>query len=171
MFLNRIQDSFDKSSRLIVVQSLALSIINYCCRIWGMTTKEQLERVQKVQNFAAKIAHGGARKYDHVTPIFKNLEWISMENKINFDISIFIYKVLNHLLPNWLFNLPLVGQVQGRPSRQSNKLAIKRTTTDLGARAITIRGPRLWNKIPPEIINSSSIQVFKERLRKYYLRL
>ena len=169
--LNHIQDSFDKSSRLIVVQSLALSIINYCCRIWGMTTKEQLERVQKVQNFAAKIAYGGARKYDHVTPIFKNLEWINMENKINFDICIFIYKALNHLLPDWLFYFPLVSQVQGRPSRQSNKLAIKRTTTDLGAKAITVRGPRLWNRIPPEIINSPSIQVFKQKLRKYYLRL
>ena len=33
MFLNRIQDSFDKSSRLIVVQCLALSIMNYCCRV------------------------------------------------------------------------------------------------------------------------------------------
>ena len=94
-----------------------------------------------------------------------------MENKINFDICIFIYKALNHLLPDWLFYFPLVSQVQGRPSRQSNKLAIKRTTTDLGAKAITVRGPRLWNRIPPEIINSPSIQVFKEKLRKYYLRL
>ena len=71
LFLNRIKDRFDKMTRVIIVQALAISIINYCSRIWGMTTKEQLDNVQKVQNFAAKIAYGGARKYDQVTQILK----------------------------------------------------------------------------------------------------
>ena len=48
LFLNRIQDKFDRTSRMIVIQSLALSIINYCNKVWGMTTREQLERVQKI---------------------------------------------------------------------------------------------------------------------------
>ena len=54
--LNRINDRLDCDTRLIAVQSLALSIINYCLKVWGMTTKEQLDRVQKVQNFAARVA-------------------------------------------------------------------------------------------------------------------
>ena len=170
MFLNRIQDSFDKSSRLIVIQSLALSILNYCCRVWGMTTKEQLERVQKVQNFAAKIAYGGTRKYDHVTPILKKLQWIKIENKINFDICVFMYKSLNHLLPEWLFEFPSVGVAQVRPTRQSNNLIVKRTTTDLGARALSVRGPRVWNEIPLDVKSSTSIQLFKENLKKHFLR-
>ena len=78
IFLNRIEDKFDKVTRVIVVQSLSLSIVNYCSRIWGMTTKEKLDRIQKVQNFAAKIACGGAKKYDHVTPILKELEWMNI---------------------------------------------------------------------------------------------
>ena len=170
MFLNRIQDSFDKSSCLIVIQSLALSILNYCCRVWGMTTKEQLERVQKVQNFAAKIAYGGTRKYDHVTPILKKLQWIKIENKINFDICVFMYKSLNHLLPEWLFEFPSVGVAQVRPTRQSNNLIVKRTTTDLGARALSVRGPRVWNEIPLNVKSSTSIQLFKENLKKHFLR-
>ena len=74
IFLNRIKDSFDKTSRKTIVQSLALGFINYCCRIWGMTTGERKDWVQNAQNFAAKIAHGEAKKYDHVTPILKNLK-------------------------------------------------------------------------------------------------
>jgi len=55
MYLNRIGDSFDTPTRVMVVQSLALSMINYCSIIWGATTKEQMERVQKLQNVAAKV--------------------------------------------------------------------------------------------------------------------
>ena len=169
MFLNRIQDKFDKATRTIVVQSLALSIINYCCRVWGMTTREQLDRVQKVQNFAAKIAHGGARKYDHVTPILKDLQWMDVENKIAFDICIFTYKVISHILPGWLFEFPSVGETQTRPTRQLNNLVVRRTNTDLGARAITVKGPKLWNSIPLDIRNSVSIRIFKDKLKRHIL--
>jgi len=43
MYLNRIRDSFDTPTRVMVVQSLALSMINSCSIIWGATTKEQME--------------------------------------------------------------------------------------------------------------------------------
>ncbi len=61
MFLSRVSATLDKSSRIIVVQSLALSIINYCIRIWGTTNQTILNKAQKLQNFAAKVAIGGAK--------------------------------------------------------------------------------------------------------------
>ena len=116
------------------MQSLALSILNYCCKVWGTTTGEQLDRVQKVQNFAAKVAYGGARKYDHVTPILRELQWMDIKNKITFDICTFTYKVINHMLPDWLFKFPTVGDIQPRLTRQFNHLAVKRTSIELGTR-------------------------------------
>ena len=169
LFLNRIQDKFDKKSRIIIVQSLALSIINYCSRIWGTTTREQLDRVQKVQNFAAKVAFGGARKYDHVTPIFKDLQWMDVKSKITFDICTFTFKVISNMLPDWLFSFPSVGEVQERPTRQANCLAIKRTKTNLASRAITIKGPKEWNNLPINIRNAASVKGFKNNLRKHIL--
>ena len=151
LFLNRIQDKFDRVSRVIIVQSLALSILNYCCKVWGTTTGEQLDRVQKIQNFAAKVAYGGARKYDHVTPILKELQWMDVKSKITFDICTFTYKVINHMLPDWLFKFPTVGDIQPRLTRQFNDLAVKRTSIELGTRAISVRGPKDWNKLPISI--------------------
>jgi len=51
LYLNRIGDCFKRSTRIMVVQSLVLSIVNYCSRVWGATNKTQIERVQKLQNF------------------------------------------------------------------------------------------------------------------------
>ena len=69
LFINRMSDNFNFDCRVMIVQSLVLSILNYCLRVWGSTNKTQMARVSKIQNFAAKVAVGGALKYDHVSPI------------------------------------------------------------------------------------------------------
>ena len=169
MYINRIKDKIDRPTRLTLVQSLALSVINYCSRVWGITTKEQLQRVQKIQNFAAKIVHGGLRKYDHVSPIIKDLKWLNVNNKITYDICVFMYKILNSLLPNWLFSFLSVREVNNRPTRQASDLFIRRTKTDIGKRSLAINGPKLWNSIPQYIKDSSSEHAFKEKLKCFLL--
>ena len=100
VFLTRIQEIFTKETRILVVQSLVLSIINYCMLIWSPTTKEQILRVQRLQNFAAKVAIGGARKSDHVTPIFKELKWLNIEQKCRLESSSMVYKALHNYIPD-----------------------------------------------------------------------
>ncbi len=68
MHIYRISLNFGKRTRKIFVQPLVLSLVNYCIRIWGTTNATLLNNVQKLQNVAAKVAVGGARKYDHVFP-------------------------------------------------------------------------------------------------------
>ncbi len=58
---------------MCVIQSLILSQIAYGIYIWGTANSTQIGRVQKTQNFAAKVALGRTAKHDHVTPYFKEL--------------------------------------------------------------------------------------------------
>ncbi len=62
VFLSRVGANFDKPSRIIAVQSLVLSMINYCIRIWTTTNMTFIYKVQKLQNFPAKVAMGGTKK-------------------------------------------------------------------------------------------------------------
>ena len=169
LFLSKIKNSFEQTTRIIVVQSLALSVINYCLKVWGMTTQQQIDRGQRLENFAAKIAFGIGRKYDHATPILRELKWLKIDCKITFDICIFTYKICNHLLPDWLLPLPTVGDTIERNTRQSQDLFISRTKTDMGARSISVKGPTLWNTIPDSVKQSSSLQIFKHKLKEYLL--
>ena len=88
-YLNRIKDRFDIHTRTMVVQVIVMSLLNCCLRIWGMTNRIQLDKVQKIQNFAAKVAVGYASKYDHVSPILEKLAWVRMDKKIFMDICVF----------------------------------------------------------------------------------
>ena len=45
------------------------------------TTKKNIELLQTVQNFAAQIV-SGTRKFDNVTPILKQLQWLPIIKQV-----------------------------------------------------------------------------------------
>ena len=169
IYLNRIKDRIERDVRIKVVQALALSLINYCSKIWGTTSKTQIQRVQKLQNFAAKIAIGNVRKYDHVTPHIKELKWLKIEQKCLYDTCIFVYKILRKQIPSWLLKLTTVRNVNPVMTRQQNDLFIPRTRTYTGARDTAVRGPMLWNNLPNLVKDGCSLGVFKNKLKEHYL--
>ena len=172
LFINRVSDQFSFECRVMVVQSLVLSVLNYCLKVWGSVNKTQMGRVCKIQNFAAKVAAGGARKYDHVTPIYDQLKWLRMGQKYIFEVCLLIFRIRNRYIPDWIFNLPTVAQIRGESinTRSLNTLYVPRTNTDIGARALNIIGPKLWNQLPQNIRCSQTISSFKSSLMKFLLK-
>lgn len=148
-----------------------LSLINYCICIWGSTNKTLIHTVQKLQNFAAKVVTGGARKYNHVTPIIKELEWLTVKDKYCLEKCTTVYKSMNGLYPDWYLKLSTVRDNTTTTTRQGNNLYIKRTKTDSGARATTVCGPKLWNELPHYITTSGSLHSFKSSLRNLLLSI
>ena len=128
-----------------------------------------MQRVQKIQNFAAKIASGKGRKFDHATPFISELGWLKMNKKCDYDICTLMYSIVKGKLPHWLLTINRVSEINQRITRQANLLAIPRTHTDTGARNIEVRGPILWNALPSEIRDSPTVYHFKNKLKQYYL--
>ena len=170
MYVNRIKDSLPYSTRLLVIQALVISIMNYCSKIWGAASKSNLQKIQKLQNFAARIVLGNVRKRDHISPHLKKLEWLRLENKYVLDICILTFKILNGSFRPWLYSITRVNEMNNRITRQENDLYIPQTRTVVGERQVLVRGPKLWNKLPVEIKNTASIAVFKKSLKKYLLQ-
>ncbi len=77
--VNRIRDKFDAATGKIVIQSLALSSVNYCLQVYGTTNNTHLRRVQKLQNFVSEICAGGARRSAHAIPFITQLEWLKID--------------------------------------------------------------------------------------------
>ena len=73
--INRVKYLFDRRTRTLItmINSLVFNKSLYCSSVWANTTKKNIELLQTVQNFAARIV-SGTRKFDHVTPILKQLQ-------------------------------------------------------------------------------------------------
>ncbi len=94
MYMNRIQDLLSKEARLIAVETQALSHINYNITIWSTADITQVKRAQKLQNCAAKVAIGGASKFDHATPILNKLQWLPSRQKVIYEQYLTSFKII-----------------------------------------------------------------------------
>ena len=94
--------------------------------IWGTTYNTHKIKIQRLQNFAARVAIGGIRKYDHVSPAFDELKWLKVNQKHKFIVLFYIYKALNNFYPEWFNDLKKVKDVTRGNTRQENNLYVAR---------------------------------------------
>ncbi len=170
MFINRMKENFSKHIRIVVLQTLVLSIINYGIKIWGSTGVTQLHRVQKEQNFAAKVALGSA-KFDHATPYLKELKWLKVKEKYKYELALSMFNFINKNVPSWLFSLPLIRETHSVNTRQQHQLHVPKTNNFTAERSILVAAPKLWNSLPLNIKSLSSLPAFKKGLKNYLLSL
>ena len=64
--INRVKHLFPKNVLLLVINALIFSKLFYCSTVWLGTSKQNINKLQLVQNFAARILTG-VKKYDHVS--------------------------------------------------------------------------------------------------------
>ena len=76
------------SVRLIITSKL-----DYCSSLlYGLPTI-YINKLQRVQHAAAKLVTNTPCIY-HVTPVLKDLQWLTVENKIEFKIVLLTFKCL-----------------------------------------------------------------------------
>ena len=89
--------------------------------------------VCKVSRNAAARFITGARKYDHITPVLRDLHWLPLRQRITFKIATLMYQCLNGLAPPYLANDCIA--ISSMPNRRqlrsatSGQLCIPRTMT------------------------------------------
>ncbi len=148
---------------------LILSKVNYCIRIWGTANTTLVKSVQKLQNFAAKVAVNGTRKHNHVSPIIKELKWLKIKQKHISDLCTTMYKTMQGFCPRCLLSFKTVIEATGSITRQNNNLHVPRTKTDTCARCLAVLGPKLWNELPTCIKDAPNLQIFNHRFKSYLL--
>ena len=62
--LNRFRRHFTTEALITIIQAHVFSQIIYCLPVWGGAAEKELQRIQKVINFAARVVTG-ARRRDH----------------------------------------------------------------------------------------------------------
>lgn len=69
----------------ILVHAFVTSKLDFCDSLLYGVPKSLLQKLQSVQNTAARLVTC-SRKYDHVTPLLKDLHWLRIAERIKFKI-------------------------------------------------------------------------------------
>ena len=128
------------------------SKFDYCNSLYFNLPKSQINRLQQIQNCLA-------RKSSHITPILRSLHWLKINDRSEYKLLSFTYKVLTTSQPDYLPNLITV-QSTGR-TRSSSFVTLARpsisSSLQITNRSFTYASPYLWNQLPSSFRQPHSV--------------
>ena len=137
----------------------------YCSSVWSSAAATNLLKLQAVQNFAARIICG-SRKFDHVTPLLKELHWLPIKSQLYLRDAVLAFKCMTGSAPTSLSSKFLTrGKVSGRATRNSQLLHISLYKSKSGQRTFFYRTVSLWNSLDDSLKLCDSSRNFKRKLR------
>ena len=97
---------------------------------------------------------------DHTAPLFHRLKLLKLQDIYRFHLLVHMYKAIK------AGKFPIEHSIN---TRFSNLAAPKYHRLSKTQKAVSYVGPTMWNTLSPEIKNSSSISVFKKKLKSHIL--
>ena len=135
--------------------------LDLCNSLLANISKENLHKLQKVQNSAARLILGERRR-DSGRLSLRELHWLNVETRIVFKIILIAFKVVKGMSPD---NLTLKYKAfNGRPS-DFLILETPNYRTKYGKRLFEYNGPRYWNALPLDLRMEEDIETFKKRVK------
>ena len=97
--IGKIRKFLNTDTTKSAIVSLVTSRLDYCNGLLCGITDELLCRLQKVQNNAARVV-SGSKKYDHITPVLKDLHWLPIRKRIELKILLLTFQMHARMCPS-----------------------------------------------------------------------
>ena len=170
--IRQIRKFLTAQSTKTLIHAFVSSHLDYCNALLFGLPKYQLDRLQKVQNAAARVIFRIA-KFDHITPALIDLHWLPVTFRVQFKLLLFVYKALHNQSPSYIKDLLSLKPAANYALRSSVQFLLfvpKVNCSTLGDRAFAHAAPVLWNSLPLTIRTSSSLAIFKKQLKTFLFK-
>ena len=171
--LRRIKKYLSRDSLITLVHAFITSCLDYCNGLLFGLPKAQIAKLQRVQNAAARLILG-IGKFSHITPALYELHWLPVSLRIDYKISLLTFKCIYVLAPTYLSDLISIKSNSLYNLRSTGKPLLDhpkgKMLSTLGARSFSVAAPKLWNGLPAELRQATSLDCFKSRLKTYLFK-
>jgi len=152
--------SLTSEAAMTLVHSFVSTRLDYCNSVLYGIADNQLQRLQSVQNAAARLVTG-TRRSEHITPVLQSLHWLPVRQRIVYKLATLVHKCLTGRAPAYLaeycchheirrgatdgegrfhFVTPVGTRRPGMRSAGTSMLDVPRTRTALCARSFAVAG-------------------------------
>ena len=167
-----IRNILTQSAAAKLMSALVISRLDYCNSLLASATQGQIDRLQKVQNDAARAVMKRRRRH-HVTPLLRELHWLPIAYRYRFKIATFVYKHFEGSLPSYLSE-SLDSRCYSKEVRSSSVKRLnpprKANLKTVGGRSFRQIAPIIWNDLPIDLRAAKSLPAFKRNLKTLMFR-
>jgi hypothetical protein len=160
--LKRVRPYLSTDTSKLLYNALVLPLLDYVDVVWSNCGTTMFDRVQRLQNRAARIilrCHPRTHRVD----MLKSLNWLTCKERSNLHKATIYFKIIHGQAPTYLNNfITRVDQIHKYNTRSNSKnnMFIQSTKSNSGKRSFTYSGAILWNSLPTTVKNCQTVPTF-----------
>jgi len=168
--LTRLSRAFPISTVCVVNRSIHTRL-DYGNATLAGSPSYMFDKLQSVLNAAARLIFS-RRRFKSVTPLLRDLHWLRVPQRVEYKLSVIVYRCLHNLAPEYLCDeLRRVADISSRQilrSSSTSALIVQPTRlSTVGDRAFPTAASRIWNTLPLHVTSAPSLKTFKKRLKPF----
>ena len=163
----RSRNFLDLNARKLLNFSFVHSHLSYANLTWGATHPTKLEKLSNLQKHACKAVKFKKRK-DSALPVIIEMNILTVKNLNIYQTLVLMYRFTEKLLCNFdeFFEKHKKSKYTLR-SQTNGNLTSPKNSCKYVEHSLSYRGPNLWNNLPVELKNVSSLNIFKKHVKHY----
>ena len=153
---------------LMLYYSMIYPYLSYCNFVWASNYNSRLNRLIILHKRIVRIMTRSTY-LEHTQPLFSRLGLLNLNQITTFQISVFMFKSLNNLLPHDFLKITqLNSDYHNYNTRISSLPRSEFARTNYRKFTIKCIGPYVWNKLPTEF-RCLNFSPFKNKIRLWLL--
>ena len=171
--LKNIQQSLPQETKILLVNNIILSTLDYCNSLLICLPDCALDPLQKVMNKAVRFIFN-LKIREHITPFLLKLHFLPIKFRIKFKVCLLAFKILRKIAPLYLreyFQLFKPSTtINLRYGVGRDKLMMDINLEQRKKRTIRTKIILEWNDLPLSIRKIEKIDTFKRQLKTHFFR-
>ncbi len=159
----------DKKIALQLFKSIMGPHLDYCDTVYMTANVDVLNKLQLLQNVCCRIILRENR-YASIDEMHKELQIMKLVERRDYHLGQLCHKNIHYDGTASLAKF-FVKLQQGRTTRQTtaNHMGVPKYRTVMGSKAISVRGPKYWNKLPNDLKIVVKLNPFSTALRSHVM--
>ena len=148
--MKHVKNCVPSQSLIMLYKTLVEPYFRYCSTTWGKCGKTLQDKLQMLQNKAARTVRGVKFEETDHNQLLRSLEWLSTRQLVDYNIASFMYKVANGIVPEktqFMFNKCTNVHSHNIRSASSGNYVIPKMKTAKGKIAFVFSGAQVCNNL------------------------